>query len=183
MTNDAKPAQGKSWRDVLPVHPAADLFPLMSPDELKALGEDIKKNGMQLPVAVWAADANSDCYFLLDGRNRLDAMEAVDLKVIPKDWEPNSWPFRDRVVSELLLGCGHMEVAATDPYEYVLSVNIHRRHLNAEQKRDLIAKVIKAKPEASNRQIAKQVKADDKTVGKVRREMEATADIPQFDRG
>ena len=25
------------------VHPAADLFPMMSPDELKALGEDIKK--------------------------------------------------------------------------------------------------------------------------------------------
>ena len=35
----------KSWRDI-PIHPAADLFPLMAPDELKALGEDIKKNGL-----------------------------------------------------------------------------------------------------------------------------------------
>ena len=29
-------AAPKSWRDVLPIHPAADLFPLMSPDELTA---------------------------------------------------------------------------------------------------------------------------------------------------
>jgi hypothetical protein len=26
----------KSWRDILPVHPAADLFPMMSRDELRA---------------------------------------------------------------------------------------------------------------------------------------------------
>ena len=35
----------KSWRDVYEVHPAAELFPMMSTEELKALGEDIKKNG------------------------------------------------------------------------------------------------------------------------------------------
>jgi hypothetical protein len=33
-----------SWRDILPVHPAADLFPMMTPDEITALGEDIKNN-------------------------------------------------------------------------------------------------------------------------------------------
>jgi hypothetical protein len=38
-----------------------------------------------------------------------------------------------------------------DPYEYVLSANLHRRHLTADQKRELIAKVLKAKPEASVR--------------------------------
>jgi hypothetical protein len=27
------------WRDHLPIYPAADLFPLMDPDELRALGE------------------------------------------------------------------------------------------------------------------------------------------------
>jgi hypothetical protein len=35
----------KGWRDVLPIHPAAELFPLMAPDELRALGADIKKSG------------------------------------------------------------------------------------------------------------------------------------------
>jgi hypothetical protein len=34
-------APSPSWRDVLPVHPAAELFEPLSPDELRALGEDI----------------------------------------------------------------------------------------------------------------------------------------------
>jgi hypothetical protein len=31
------------WRNVLPIHPTTELFPRMTPDELRALGEDIKK--------------------------------------------------------------------------------------------------------------------------------------------
>ncbi len=42
-----------SWRDVIPVHPAADLFPMMPRDELITLGNDIKKNGLRNPVAIW----------------------------------------------------------------------------------------------------------------------------------
>ena len=68
-----------------------------------------------------------------------------------------------------------------NPYDRVLSLNIHRRHLTAEQKRELIARVLKAKPEASNNQIAKQVKANDKTVAKVRSELEARSEIPNVD--
>src|SRR5262249_30251866 len=67
---------------------------------------------------------------------------------------------------------------STDPYEYVISANLHRRHLTSEQKRELIAKVLKAKPEASNAAVAKQVKADDKTVAKVRSELEGRSEIP-----
>ena len=54
-----------------------------------------------------------------------------------------------------------------DPYAYVISANVHRRHLNAEQKRTAIETLLKAKPEQSNRQIAQQVsrqaRADDAT--------------------
>ena len=39
-----------NWRDHLPVHPAADLFPLLSKSELKELAEDIRKNGLQSPI-------------------------------------------------------------------------------------------------------------------------------------
>jgi hypothetical protein len=42
----------QSWRDVLPVHPAADLFPMMTREELIALGEDIKKNGLTSPITI-----------------------------------------------------------------------------------------------------------------------------------
>ena len=44
---------------------------------------------------------------------------------------------------------------------------MHRRHLTAEQKREIVAKVLKAQPEKSNRTIASQTKVDHKTVGSV----------------
>jgi hypothetical protein len=59
-------------------------------------------------------------------------------------------------------------------------VNIHRRHLSAEKKRELISTLLKAKPEQSNRAIAKQAKVDHKTVGAIRAEMESTGEIPQL---
>jgi hypothetical protein len=49
-------ASTKSWRDVLKVHPAAELFPPMSPDELRALGEDIVKHELANPIVLWRAD-------------------------------------------------------------------------------------------------------------------------------
>jgi hypothetical protein len=54
MANSSKP---KSWRDVLPIHPAAELFPLMSKDELHELGEDIKKNGLEQSIAIYKKNA------------------------------------------------------------------------------------------------------------------------------
>ena len=69
-----------------------------------------------------------------------------------------------------------------DPTAYVISKNIHRRHLTAEQKRDLIAKLIAAGPEKSDRQIGKMAKADHKTVGAVRKAKEATGEISPVER-
>jgi hypothetical protein len=174
----------QSWRDVLPVHPAADLFPMMSETELRGLGEDIKKNGLKSPVIVWRSDELVDSryrFYLLDGRNRLDAMELVGLKTFGSDGHLKSARKKD---GDFYRSCyqSNPVSGATDPYAYVLSANIHRRHLTAEQRRELIAKLLKAKPGQSNRQIAKQVKADDKTVSKVRRELESTAEIPQLEK-
>jgi ParB/Sulfiredoxin domain len=72
---DQTTTAAKSWRDILPIHPAAELFPLMSPDELRALAEDIKANGLVTPVVLWRDDEGK--LILLDGRNRLDAIEMV----------------------------------------------------------------------------------------------------------
>jgi hypothetical protein len=180
MENDPKTAQGKSWRDVLKVHPAAELFPLMSPDELKVLGEDIKKNGLTNPVKFWTdrleaiakatkgekitAEIIANYMFVLDGRNRLDAMEAVGMPVL------------DLILLPHVTG-----LCIDDPYHYVVSTNVHRRHLTAEQKREIIARVLKAKPEASDRQIAKGAKVDHKTVGAVREKLEARGEIPHVE--
>src|SRR5262249_34731084 len=64
---------------------------------------------------------------------------------------------------------------------YVISANIRRRHLTAEQKRDLIAKLIKATPEKSDRQIADTVKASPTTVGTVRAKMEDKGEVSKLD--
>jgi hypothetical protein len=170
--------QSKSWRDVIEVHSAADLFPMMTADELKALGEDIKKNGLTSPIVLWSVlKANRPQYSLLDGRNRLDAMEATGLSLIDDNGELNIKC--DIVAAYRLEGLGFVP-SGIDPYDYVLSANLHRRHLTAEQKREIVAKVLKAQPSKSNRTIAKQTKVDDKTVAAVRGKLEATAEIPQL---
>ena len=82
MTTTTK-TPAKSWRDVIKVHPAADLFPMMSPDELKELGEDIKQNGLTHKVVMWSPEKGEDV-FLLDGRNRLDALEQLGIRIVDR---------------------------------------------------------------------------------------------------
>ena len=170
-TSKPKP---KSWRDVLPIHPAADLFPMVTPDEKKALAKDIKKNGQQHRVVVFSEHGREPV--LLDGRNRLDALEMLGMLFVDESNQLVDEHGDPLDVTELS-GDGFM---AIDPYAYVFSANLHRRHLTAEQKRDVIAKWLKATPEKSNRQIAETVKVDHKTVASVRAEKEATGEIPQL---
>jgi hypothetical protein len=175
--------QAKSWRDVLPIHPAAELFPMMSPDELRALGDDIKANGLRSPIAITCKYVRGRWeYALTDGRSRLDGMEAVGIpfKLALRDGhciiKNAPYPADASYRTDAVLI--HDAIVVTgDPYAYVISANIHRRHLTAEQKRDLIAKLLKATPEKSNRQIAETVKASHHTVSAVRTEMEGRGQI------
>jgi hypothetical protein len=145
-----------SWRAKLTVHPAADLFPPLSESELLALGENIKKNGLKAPVALLETDGE---LLVLDGRSRLDAMELVGMEIEIDD---------DRTF---------LRVPDTDPVGYVISANIHRRHLNTRQKRELIAKLLKLQPENSNRQIAAAAHSHHETVAAVRAEGEQCGEI------
>jgi hypothetical protein len=180
-----------NWRHDLSVHPAADLFPLMSEAELWELGEDIKKNGLQSPIIVISGSGIDDDgeeieqWYLLDGRNRLDAMALVGIKLeftsvgmIVTNDVTLAGQKEDRFGREAGAYQGFREVETDDPYSYVVSANLHRRHLTLEQKRELIAKLLKAKPKASDRQIGAMAKADGKTVAKVRGELEGRAEIP-----
>ena len=66
----------QAWREVVKVHPAAELLPRMSDAELRELGEDIcAATACILPVVIFADQDGTER--LLDGRNRLDAMELV----------------------------------------------------------------------------------------------------------
>src|SRR5262245_18720690 len=105
----------KSWRDVCPVHPAADLFPLMEGEEFDALVEDIKKNGLRDPIVLYEDMS-------LDGRNRYRACEVAG--VSPGFRVAVQSPEQSNIARPLI----------TDPVAYVISTNIRRRHLTAEQK-------------------------------------------------
>jgi chemotaxis protein histidine kinase CheA len=88
----------------MPVHPAAELFPMMSETEFQAMKEDIRIHGQNDDVLIWNGT-------LLDGRNRLRA--CVELEIEP----------------------GWSELPSTiDPVSWVLSHNLHRRHLTTSQR-------------------------------------------------
>jgi ParB-like chromosome segregation protein Spo0J len=133
-------------------HPLAVLFPLMEGTEFDELVADIKTNGLQEHIALYERK-------ILDGRNRYRACLAA--KVTPVTY--NADPF------------------ITDPAAYVITANLHRRHLTAEQKRELIAKLLTTQPEKSDRRIAKTVKVSPTTVGTVRAELEETGDVSKLD--
>lgn len=117
-----------SWRDKYKVHPAADAFPMMTDAELNNLAEDIKANGLQNPIVFWDGSGEQTIYddglFLLDGRNRLEAIERAGC----------SFEYWDK---KTLL---HVH----DPVAAIIGLNIHRRHLTKEQQADLIVAAHKA---------------------------------------
>jgi ParB-like chromosome segregation protein Spo0J len=76
MPRDEAGAIGEiGWRPSA-VHPLADLFPMMEPDDLAALADDIKANGLQQPIVV------DDAGVLIDGRNRLAACKRAGVEPI-----------------------------------------------------------------------------------------------------
>ena len=85
-------------------HPAANVFPLMSLEEFQELKKDIKEKGLLEPIVIYKD-------LIIDGRNRLKACHQLGIE--PKFIEFNS----NQSVSE-----------------YVISKNLHRRHLNASQR-------------------------------------------------
>jgi hypothetical protein len=64
------------------------------------------------------------------------------------------------------------------PLEHVISLNIMRRRLNSEQKRNLIAELLKDAPDRSDRDTARIIGVDGKTVGTVRHKLESTGRSP-----
>jgi ParB-like chromosome segregation protein Spo0J len=132
-------------------HPACELFPLIGDGELKELADNIKKEGQIAPVV---RDKDG---LILDGRNRLRACDMIGVAPIFWTYEGN------------------------DPVGFIIAANIHRRHLNAAQKRGLIAKLLKAQPEKSDRQIAKQTKSSPTSVGKARKKLEKSGDVSTMD--
>lgn len=93
------------------IHPAATLFPLMTDEEYQGLKQDIAENGQREDIVVW-------CSKLIDGRNRLRACEELQ---------------REPSIAEL--------DEDQDPWKYVISHNLHRRHLTTSQRAMVASKL------------------------------------------
>lgn len=91
-----------------PVHPAAELFPLLEGDEFRALVADVKANGLLVPVTLYSDPELGEV--LLDGRNRWRACEAAGVKITARMYE------------------------GEDPIGFSISQNAKRRHLTTGQR-------------------------------------------------
>ena len=128
-----------TWRDKYKVHPAANVFPMMSDEELEALGQDILENGLREPIKIMrvrkakqiAENAFSQPTMLLDGRNRLEAMERVGIDL-------DSCAVKYQFVNS------SRPPFIFDAVAYIISLNIHRRHLTKQQQAELIVAAVKA---------------------------------------
>ncbi len=94
----------RHYPEITGIHSAADLFPLVEGDEFKELCADIKERGLAQPITIWTDGT------LLDGRNRLLACYETHQEVVLDRYE------------------------GTDPLQFSLSANLHRRHLSPGQK-------------------------------------------------
>jgi hypothetical protein len=98
---------------------------MMSDIELRDLGEDIKRNGLKQPIIFQDTDGEEE-EVLLDGRNRLEAMERAGL----------------------LGGYIDKQYRQGDPVAHIIGLNIRRRHLTKMERADLIVAAVKASKEA-----------------------------------
>lgn len=65
------------------IHPVADLFPMLTDEELDVLAEDIQANGLRNPIVTYEGQ-------VLDGRNRLAACERIGVEPTFVEYEGDS---------------------------------------------------------------------------------------------
>jgi len=143
MSARAGGAENKnSWRDHWQIHPAADVFPLMSADELRKLADDIAKNGIKVGIQTRSV-AGENAPYLIDGRNRLDAMEKVlGWQIVNAKGE---WL---GALTNVQGGKPKVEHQAGRTHEQIMAeiraYNIERRHLTKQEIVEMIDATLKA---------------------------------------
>ena len=164
VRKQAAPASPKvSWRQVLKVHPAADKVPVASNDEVRALRGDLQKNGLIEPVLLVRIAAGPKQ--VLDGRTRLGCLEDNGIEVVTAG-------------GELLVKHETIELPDdTAALSLVLSLNLHRRHLSVDARRELAKAILIAAPEMSDRAVSRIVGVSHPTIAKDRKKHEAKGDV------
>jgi hypothetical protein len=102
-------------------HPLANTFPRMTKEEFKALVEDIRTNGLLQPIVLYQGA-------ILDGRHRYEAAKEAKVELTERDFT---------------------EFTGIDPLKFVISQNLHRRHLQESQRALIAAEIAKLRKGAN----------------------------------
>ena len=115
-------------------HPIANIFPMMGEEELGELADDIMQNGLRQPIVVYEGK-------ILDGRNRQKACDLIGLSpyLINESEVRFAEEFGIKSCNQPL--SPYEEYQGDDPLGYVLSLNLHRRHLTASQRAALAVEI------------------------------------------
>lgn len=136
------------------VHESANFFPMLSRMELEALALDIKLNGLKDPIILFKKNG-VDC--IIDGRNR--AMACHNIGVVPE------YKYYENDESTI--------------FEYVLSTNLHRRHLSNSQRACLAVNILPMIEEKKKNDLSKKISMirSGETVEKAKRSNEIAAEM------
>jgi len=110
-------------------HPLANMFPMIEGNAFEELKRDIAAQGILEPIRLYQG-------MILDGRNRYAAAKACGHAFTLDDFV--EW-----------------EGTLVEAEAWVIFTNLHRRHLSAKQKQEMVRDRIRKTPEMSNMQIAK----------------------------
>ncbi len=149
--NAARAEKNTTADNTMMPRPAFQVMPTLSAEEYVALRDDIAERGIVVPVVV---DQDGR---LLGGHHRR------------------------RAAAELGISCPeevHKVVDDEDARQTALALNLAPRHLTREQRRELIASEITARPDDSDRMIARRFSCSPSTVGAVRRSV-SKLDTPE----
>jgi hypothetical protein len=114
------------WQALKP-HPLADLFPMMDDQEFERLLADIRANGYDRgrPIILFEG-------MILDGRNRHKALLVLDAA--------------DECYAQRPFMQYEQRPDEASPLDWVISVNLNRRHLSEGQRAMVAAKIANLKP-------------------------------------
>jgi len=136
-------------------HPLFQFLPGLSDEEYRSLEDSIREHGIQVPILV------DESKSVIDGHHRKEIADRLGIEC-PRRFALDLTDEQKRTLA--------------------LSLNLDRRHLSREQRRELVAASLTADPQLSNREHARRTGANHETVAAIREPLVATGGIRQLDR-
>lgn len=128
------------------------VMPPLTEDERADLEQSIKANGVLVPVLI---DDGGD---IIDGHHRAEIADRLGIEYLQ------------------ITKVGTPAELRTLAY----SLNLHRRHLSREQKRELVETSLKADPQLSDREHSRRTSVSPTTAAKVRSDLEESDQLDTF---